>query len=350
MSVSVVELLGVCVEAAERACKRIREIRAGGDLGAIDKGDGKDAFTGRPMVDIQTEADRQSEKIIFSVIKCRYPEMKVVGEEESSGPPLDCSEMVLSPRSSSPIDKLRSNFPSDVVCNISELSIFVDPLDGTSEFVHNRLHCVSVIIGIARNGTRLAGVIARPFPDETVCADSVMYGIVGLGVFIDHLPFHKPTVNSPNGKPIVTTTLRRSHRIIERLFELCPCEIIKEGGAGYKFWLTITGKVDSYVYPRPGTKKWDVLAGDAILSALGGVTTDACGRTIRYDEATYGNDWGLIASYDRHLHFRRIVAASHQAIAEAVADRTFDHWPSGLDVPSIALESSLYKRSYAFLV
>lgn len=344
LPVSIPDLLCVCVEAAQRACKKIREIRAGGDLAPIEKGDGTDALTGRPMADTQTEADRQSERVIFSVIRRTYPDIRIIGEEQSSSSfeSDDDSAEPFSPRCASNMaNHAWSEVNGSMHAQMSELSIFVDPLDGTSEFINNRLHCVSVLIGIAKNGRRLAGVIARPFPDDVVCPHELMYGIVGAGVFIDGKRMDTPQARASNHPIRVTTTLRRSNKVTDRFFELVPCEIIKEGGAGWKLWLVATGKAECYQYARPGTKKWDVLAGDAILSALGGVVTDACGRQLSYTPDSLGNDWGIMASLDKELHFKKFVPASHRALVEAAADTTLTHWPAGLQIPSLKLDASL---------
>jgi fructose-1,6-bisphosphatase/inositol monophosphatase family enzyme len=47
---------------------------------------------------------------------------------------------------------------------LDELSIFVDPLDGTREFVEGRLQNVACLIGIARKNQAIAGVVGLPFP------------------------------------------------------------------------------------------------------------------------------------------------------------------------------------------
>jgi 3'-phosphoadenosine 5'-phosphosulfate (PAPS) 3'-phosphatase len=337
--ISIAELMAVCAEAAERACSRIRSIHATGILRPIEKGDGKDALTGRPMADTQTEADRQSERIIFSAIRRQFPDLCIIGEEESSSfsPTYDV-DILASPKASSVANKVLANLhPQISSVPVSELLVFVDPLDGTNEFVSGRLHCVSVLIGIARKGERLGGIIARPFPDAQICASELMYGLVDCGVFIDHVRI-APSLEIRN--PVkITTTLKRNCRVTARIFELlAPCDILKEGGAGWKFWLVASGQVDCYQYARPGTKKWDVLAGDAIVSTLGGAVTDACGRKFIYakDPESFGNDWGILASLNRKFHYATLVPICHKGLSEPSTE-----WPSGLEIPPLTIDSSL---------
>ena len=46
------------------------------------------------------------------------------------------------------------------------------------------------------------------------------------------------------------------------------------GGAGNKFTMLIENLTDTYYYPVLGLSSWDVCAPEALLSALGGKTTD----------------------------------------------------------------------------
>ena len=76
-TVSLAHLLTVCIEAGRLACERIRQIHASGKLLPVEKGNGKDSITGRPMTDIQTEADRQSEQVIFTTLLRFFPNLRV---------------------------------------------------------------------------------------------------------------------------------------------------------------------------------------------------------------------------------------------------------------------------------
>lgn len=343
--ISIPELMAVCVKAAEKACNRIRIIHASGNLHPIEKGDGRDSVTGRRIADLQTEADRQSEAIVFSVLRRHLGDVKIVGEEQSSGGLVLSDDEGNHSRSNSIVGTLESTFDkvkrivgsqlgSSVRVKIDQLAIFVDPLDGTSQFVHGSLHCVSVLIGVALQGARFAGVIARPFPD-TEFPHSFMYGIVGIGSFLDHTPIS--AIPSQRHSLLIATSPNRSTRLLDEFLEEVPAEVLKVGGAGWKCWLVASRTADCYLYARPGTKKWDVLAGDAIISALGGVVTDACGRPFRYDvdDLSYNNDWGLIASFDKQLHFNSIVPACHRILADESSDERNLQWPHGLSVPTM---------------
>ena len=64
-----------------------------------------------------------------------------------------------------------------------------------------------------------------------------------------------------------------------------PCVYEKIGGAGNKFTLLIDNLTDTYYYPVPGLSSWDVCAAEALLSAMGGKTTDLNKVPIHYTES-----------------------------------------------------------------
>jgi 3'-phosphoadenosine 5'-phosphosulfate (PAPS) 3'-phosphatase len=82
------------------------------------------------------------------------------------------------------------------------------------------------------------------------------------------------------------------------------------------------------------------LAADAILSAIGGVCTDACGRPIDYTvQEDYTNNWGILLSRDNEYHYSKLVIAAHEALIEAADDPNYTQWPHGLLIPSIEKSS-----------
>jgi 3'-phosphoadenosine 5'-phosphosulfate (PAPS) 3'-phosphatase len=66
---------------------------------------------------------------------------------------------------------------------ISTLCIFVDPVDGTREFVEGRLQAVQTLIGVSYMGRSIAGAVGIPFPEGKISnPPSVVYALVGAGV------------------------------------------------------------------------------------------------------------------------------------------------------------------------
>jgi hypothetical protein len=127
----------ICV--AEKAGDVIRNILKQGDLGIVEKGKN----------DLQTEADRAAERCIVASLQQQFSDIKIIGEEDanSSGVKPDWVETsqsveVLQYARELP-DDLRTVQPQDVV-------IWVDPLDGTSEYTEGLLDHVTTLIGIYR--------------------------------------------------------------------------------------------------------------------------------------------------------------------------------------------------------
>ena len=91
------------------------------------------------------------------------------------------------------------------------------------------------------------------------------YGVVGAGTvgITKTLP--------PSVGRICTTTRSHSNKLVNAaLLAVDPTEVLKVGGSGHKVILLIEGKAHAYIFPSPGTKKWDTCAPEAILHALGG--------------------------------------------------------------------------------
>ncbi|XP_076443099.1 3'(2'),5'-bisphosphate nucleotidase 1-like isoform X2 [Babylonia areolata] len=181
-----------------------------------------------------------------------------------------------------------------------DVVIWVDPLDGTTEYTQGYLDHVTILIGVAVRGRATGGVINQPFynykagPHATL--GRCIWGLVGLGSF--GLEHGKP----PQGQNIITTSRVHSDDIITEAVDACqPTEIVRVGGAGHKMLLLIEGKAHAYIYANPGCQKWDTCAPEAVLHAVGGRLTDILGRPIPYHaHVTPSNPSGLLATVTNH--------------------------------------------------
>ena len=115
------------------------------------------------MFDPQTIADRLAQRCIVENLREEYgSQLRVVGEEgdlESE----ENDDIIIS----KPMDHLLDEEWSedqDLHLPISELCVWVDPLDGTKEFTEARYEFVSTLIGISRKNRPVAGVISEPYP------------------------------------------------------------------------------------------------------------------------------------------------------------------------------------------
>ena len=73
------------------------------------------------------------------------------------------------------------------------------------------------------------------------------------------------------------------------------------GGAGFKAWEVAAGRQDAYVHTTL-IKKWDICAGTALLTSLGGKMTILEGSEIDYSgtPAKVKNEGGLLATLHDH--------------------------------------------------
>ncbi|KNC70976.1 hypothetical protein SARC_16492, partial [Sphaeroforma arctica JP610] len=52
--------------------------------------------------------------------------------------------------------------------SLDDLCVFIDPVDGTREFVEGRLYACQTLIGISWRGRPVCGVVGLPFHDGAV--------------------------------------------------------------------------------------------------------------------------------------------------------------------------------------
>jgi 3'(2'), 5'-bisphosphate nucleotidase len=214
---------------------------------------------------------------------------------------------------------LGAAFPNDAICaeeSGADESLaaarrggrcwFVDPLDGTREFVaHNGEFCV--MIGLAVDGVSVMGVIVAPAWNRTI------WGVVDHGAYecgVDGveraITVGAPPVDVRHARMVVS----RSHlhpgvsAVADALGigDVHPC-----GSVGLKAALVASSEADLYVHAGPGPKLWDGCAPDAIARAAGALVTDGAGARLRYDAPRLALDAGIIVA-PRALHTRAVDA------------------------------------------
>jgi len=302
---ALIRVLASSVAIADKAGDIVRNIFSAGQLGIVEK-------TGAD--DLQTQADRSAQDCILASLFTQYPDLKVVGEEgELEMSSVDKNMVVRD------VDQSALKLPCPAEwqgAGMGDLTVWVDPLDGTKEYTQGLLDHVTVLIGIAVGSKAVAGVIHQPYYNyktEGAPVGRTFYGLVGAGV-------HGLTrVLPPVDQRIVTTT--RSHGtglVQEALDILKPDKVLKVGGAGHKVLLLMEGQASAYVFPSPGCKKWDTCAPEAILHAMGGKLTDIHGDDYEYhSEVQHQNMEGVLATARSDIH-ALYVAELPQSLKEQV--------------------------------
>uniref|UniRef100_S4RC86 inositol-phosphate phosphatase n=1 Tax=Petromyzon marinus TaxID=7757 RepID=S4RC86_PETMA len=177
------------------------------------------------------------------------------------------------------------------------LTVWLDPLDATQEYTDNLVKYVTTMVCVAINGKPVIGVIHKPFLKLTV------WGFVGRGHSANVQQRHAG--HSPHESPVFIVSRSHAGNVARQAHAAFGNKsvIVPAGGAvntGYKVLslLDVTGddsdKADVYIHTTL-IKKWDICAGNAILTALGGHMTTLRGEEIVY-EGSPKNEGGLLAS------------------------------------------------------
>ncbi|XP_049548507.1 3'(2'),5'-bisphosphate nucleotidase 1 [Anopheles darlingi] len=292
----VMRVVGSSIKIAQRAGKIIRDVMCRGDLGIVEKG--KD--------DLQTEADRSAQRCIVASLSKMFPNITIIGEEGQSDLNVPDDWLITEPNAEftekhdcpGPLADLKE----------SEIVIWVDPLDGTSEYTQGFLERVTVLIGIAVNERAVGGVIHQPYyKTDTGELGRTIWGLKGCGSG-GMLP-----VPPPADRFMVTTTRSHSNTIVQSALDaLTPDDVLRVGGAGYKVLQLLEGKAHAYVFASAGCKKWDTCAPEAILEANGGTLTDMLGRHYHYGkDACFPNSSGVLGT---------VAGISHETILSKIPE------------------------------
>jgi|Transcript_7219 3'(2'), 5'-bisphosphate nucleotidase len=199
-NISVAEFLSVCIFLGEECGKIIREVNESSDLKTASKG--KD----NPV----TIADLKVQKTIEVCLNALYPSLCVMGEESKESiadiePVITAAAFNEAIKESIKQEELNENqanrrewiqntlrtyYDEDDVCiedfetfNTADAVVWIDPLDGTSDFVKGNLSAVTVLIGLAINGRSRLGVVHNPFTEEDSEVGKTIFGSAEHGVF-----------------------------------------------------------------------------------------------------------------------------------------------------------------------
>lgn len=178
----ILRLVASSIRVSQAAGKVIRDIMKGGELGIVDKG----------IDDPQTEADRRAQQLIFASLVKKFPKIAIFGEEGKSDLVNAPPEYIVTEEDEEILQKICPEALQDIPDN--RVVVWVDPLDGTSEYTAGFLDHVTVLIGIAVDEAAVAGVMHQPYfknPDNTF--GRTIWGITGVGIGgLDHVPLPGP--------------------------------------------------------------------------------------------------------------------------------------------------------------
>lgn len=208
-----------------------------------------------------TEADREAERAIRAVIKARFPDHGILGEEHG-----------------------RENADASHVW-------VIDPIDGTRAFISG-LPVWGTLVGLTVDGEAVAGLMSQPFTGELFYADARGSFYEGPGGN-RRLQTRKTTVLAEATMFTTTPALfrgvaRNRYDELEKMVRLA-----RYGTDCYAFAMIAAGTVD--IVADPGLQSYDIVGLIPIIEMAGGVVT-----TFEGGPAEPGGD--IIAAATPELH------------------------------------------------
>ena len=232
-----------------------------------------------------TEADKRANEMIVTALKRAFPNDGIVAEESAD---------------------------TSAISQTHGRTWYVDPLDGTKEFIKKNGE-FSVMIGLSIDGSAELGVVYRPVGD-------VLYaGVVGGESFVEQAgkksPLRVSDVSDPAKLRLVVSRSHRSAETDQLVRELGIAEERASGSVGLKIGLIAEREADVYVHISNKSSAWDACAPDAILRAAGGVFADLFGERFVYGRGEIQNVRGIFACNESA--FSRVAPAVKNAAIQA---------------------------------
>ena len=222
-----VDFLTLCEQAA----------RAGGQ--ALLEWIGRFEVREKGPSDLVTEADLASQEAIRHVLQSAFPSHGFISEE------------------------------SDGVNTGAEYCWVVDPLDGTTNYVHQISH-YAVSVALLQHGRPLVGIIFDPVQEELFSAAR------GQGAYLNGRPIGTTGVSELAQALVAASFSARvpagSPEIDQFVAALLRCQAIRRtGSAALNLAYVASGRFDAFW--AMSTKAWDVAAGVLLVEEAGGVVT-----------------------------------------------------------------------------
>jgi myo-inositol-1(or 4)-monophosphatase len=206
--------------------------------------------------DLVTEVDKSTETLIRNLIHTYFPSHAILGEE-GAAPGTEGSKRAL--------EAVQS----------AEYVWIVDPIDGTTNFIHG-FPFFSVSIALAYRGEVIVGVVYDPSHDEMFVAEK------GKGAYVRGRRMSVSTEATladsllATGFPadreaVLPQALRQMHAFAPQVRNLRSA-----GSAALHLAYVAAGRLSGFW--EPNLNAWDIAAGMLLVSEAGGAVTDMDGQ------------------------------------------------------------------------
>jgi len=202
-------------------------------------------ITKKGDIDLVTDADFQAEKAVLEIIRRNFPQDNILSEEAGEHE------------------------------EVSERTWLVDPLDGTTNFVHG-FPFFAISIALEVENEIVLGVVHNPHMDEHFEA------VKGMGAFLNKKPIKVSQTQNLGESLLATGFPYDIHEKPERVMELFKKMVVtaqgvrRPGSAAIDMCYVAAGRLDGFW--EEGLKPWDTAAGTVIVKEAGGILTTFQGK------------------------------------------------------------------------
>jgi myo-inositol-1(or 4)-monophosphatase len=199
--------------------------------------------------DFVTEADQAAEDTIIKTIRKAYPDHAFLAEESGRQ-------------------------------GGGDYQWIIDPLDGTTNFLHG-LPQFAISIALQHREQLVTAVVYDPLREELFTADK------GNGAFLNDRRIRVSGRRSLDGALIGTGIPFRDHRHVDRYLGMMKAMlrdtagIRRPGSAALDFAYVAAGRLDGFW--ELGLSRWDFAAGALLVREAGGVVSDLSGGDRHFD-------------------------------------------------------------------
>ncbi|MDC9825061.1 inositol monophosphatase family protein [Devosia sp. ZB163] len=232
-------LLNIMVQAATKAGRSLAK-----DFGEVENLQ----VSLKGPADFVSNADRRAEQIVFEELQKARPTYSFLGEEGT-----------------------------EVKGSDGQHRWIVDPLDGTTNFLHG-IPMFAVAIALERNDEIVASAIFNPIMDELYTAEK------GGGAWLNDRKRLRVANRRHLADAVVVTGINSQGRALDvmqlkQLAQVTPAVagIRRTGSASTDLAWVAAGRFDAYW--EAGLKPWDVAPGILLVREAGGTTSDFAGTT-----------------------------------------------------------------------
>jgi len=201
----------------------------------------QDDIAAKQASDFVTRIDRESEQVIIKTIKCEFPQHRFLAEE--------------SPK------EMQSG----------EYLWIIDPLDGTTNFIHS-FPFFSVSIALQHKGDIILGVVFDPVRNELFTAEK------DKGCFLNGKPVQVSVARDMANSLVSTGFPFRKRELIDAYLLLFKnifsrvSDIRRAGSAALDLAYVACGRSEGFF--EIGLSPWDIAAGSLLIQEAGGIISD----------------------------------------------------------------------------